>query len=67
MSENSTTPTVSSSASEDAHRSIRVRVDGQPAMDVTRSELVRLQHAIRTYLQRTFPAAAVRRGSCAGG
>jgi hypothetical protein len=52
--------------SSDGRRPIRVEVPGRPAMDVTRAELVQLQYAIRTYLQRTFPAPSVRRESNAG-
>jgi hypothetical protein len=52
--------------SGDGRHPIRVEVPGRPATDVTRRELVQLQAAIRTYLQRTFPAPSVRRERTGG-
>jgi hypothetical protein len=52
--------------SGDERRPIRLEVAGGPPTDVTRAELVQLQYAIRTYLQRTFPAPSVRRERTGG-
>ncbi|MGC0417538.1 hypothetical protein [Embleya sp. AB8] len=66
MSEHRTTP-IRVTASGNEERPIRVELSGRPPTDVTRAELVMLQHEIRMYLIRTCPAPSVRRSSNSGG